>query len=167
VLDILLDQGYQNIQLLATSSNLPHRLVVQWRMMDSPYQESLKRKIHPQIVLRWVTLFDKVDLAWHCKSCARAIKVCCKCSNATYWGIEQSDEISFRHKDKRISDQTRRKLGWKNKDVFLEIKGQSDSDYAKDLEGCRSVSGFGVFINKVSVSIESKMQESVTLSLNW
>jgi hypothetical protein len=45
------------------------------------------------------------------------------------------------------------------------VEGFSDSDYAKDLDSRKSVSGYGVFVNKAPVSVKSKMQESVTLSV--
>ena len=45
------------------------------------------------------------------------------------------------------------------------ITGVSDSDYAKDIETRRSVSGYSVFLNGAPVVMKSKMQDSVTLSV--
>jgi hypothetical protein len=47
----------------------------------------------------------------------------------------------------------------------FEIKGYSDSDYAKDSESRRSVTGYCVFLNNAPVVMKSKMQEAVTLSV--
>jgi len=46
-----------------------------------------------------------------------------------------------------------------------EIVGYSDSDYAKDSETRRSVSGYAVFLNNSPVQWKSKMQECVSLSV--
>ena len=46
-----------------------------------------------------------------------------------------------------------------------EITGYSDSDYAKDTETRKSVSGYSVFLNGSPVHWKSKMQECVTLSV--
>jgi hypothetical protein len=45
------------------------------------------------------------------------------------------------------------------------IKGVSDSDYAKDLDTRRSVSGYSVFLNGAPIAMKSKMQDVVTLSV--
>jgi hypothetical protein len=45
------------------------------------------------------------------------------------------------------------------------VEGFSDSEYAKDLDSRKSVSGYGVFVKKAPVSVKSKMQESVTLTV--
>ena len=47
----------------------------------------------------------------------------------------------------------------------IQIVGKSDSDYAKDLESRRSVSGYCVFVNGAPVGMKSKMQATVTLSV--
>lgn len=55
---------------------------------------------------------------------------------------------------------------WNGKPDFeFEIQGYSDSDYAKDLETRRSISGYAVFMNGAPVSMKSKMQSCVTLSV--
>jgi len=55
---------------------------------------------------------------------------------------------------------------WNGKDdgKFV-IRGVSDSDYAKDLESRRSVTGYSVFLNDSPVAMKSKMQDIVTLSV--
>jgi len=45
------------------------------------------------------------------------------------------------------------------------VKGRSDSDYAKDPEKHRSVSGWAAFLEEAAVSDTSKMQDCVTLSV--
>ena len=50
------------------------------------------------------------------------------------------------------------------KDFKFRIHGVSDSDYAKDRETRRSVSGYSTFLNGCPISMKSKMQECVTLS---
>jgi hypothetical protein len=52
------------------------------------------------------------------------------------------------------------------KDYEFEILGRSDSDYAKDPIGRRSVSGFSVFLEGAPVIEKSKMQSCVTLSVS-
>ena len=56
---------------------------------------------------------------------------------------------------------------WKGKldDTKFEIVGISDSDYAKNLDNRRSVSGYSVFLNGAPVAMKSKMQDIVTLSV--
>ena len=51
-----------------------------------------------------------------------------------------------------------------NRDFEFEISGWSDSDFAKDVETRRSVSGWSVFLEGASISENSKMQDCVTLS---
>ena len=45
------------------------------------------------------------------------------------------------------------------------IAGLSDSDYAKDPERRRSVSGYSTFLNEAAVTMKSRMQGCVTLSV--
>lgn len=52
-----------------------------------------------------------------------------------------------------------------DREGIFKIEGYSDSDYAKDIESRRSVSGYSVFVNGAPVCVKSKMQESVTLSV--
>ena len=52
-----------------------------------------------------------------------------------------------------------------NLEFEFEMSGQSNSDYAKDLMMCRSVSGYATFLNGAVVMAKSKMQQSVTLSV--
>jgi uncharacterized protein YlbG (UPF0298 family) len=47
--------------------------------------------------------------------------------------------------------------------IKLLVEGYSDSDYARDLNSYRSVSEYGVFINKAPVCVKSKRHESVSL----
>ena len=47
----------------------------------------------------------------------------------------------------------------------VNIVGVSDSDYSKDIETRRSVTGYTVFLNGAPVAAKSKMQEAVTLSV--
>ena len=51
-----------------------------------------------------------------------------------------------------------------NPEFELEVSGQSDLDYAKDLMTRRSVSGYATFLNGAVVMTKSKMQHSVRLS---
>ena len=53
----------------------------------------------------------------------------------------------------------------RDKDFQFKIHGMSDSDYAKDPETRRSVSGYATFLNDAPVTMKSKMQECVTLSV--
>jgi len=48
----------------------------------------------------------------------------------------------------------------------LVISGRSDSDYAKDTEKRRSVSGFAVYLEGAPISHKSRMQQSTTLSVS-
>jgi Reverse transcriptase (RNA-dependent DNA polymerase)/Zinc knuckle len=50
-------------------------------------------------------------------------------------------------------------------DNIVEISGVSDSDYSKDMETRRSVTGYSVFLNGAPIAAKSKMQEAVTLSV--
>jgi Reverse transcriptase (RNA-dependent DNA polymerase) len=56
---------------------------------------------------------------------------------------------------------------WKGKtnDNPVHVVGFSDSDYAKDIETRRSVTGYSVFLNGAPVATKSKMQTGVTLSV--
>jgi hypothetical protein len=56
---------------------------------------------------------------------------------------------------------------WKEIDDENEVNiiGVSDSDYSKDIETRRSVTGYIVFLNGAPVAAKSKMQEAVTLSV--
>ena len=47
----------------------------------------------------------------------------------------------------------------------FEILGQSDSDFAKDQTTRKSVSGYVTYLNGAVVTVKSKMQQSVTLSV--
>jgi len=53
----------------------------------------------------------------------------------------------------------------KENDNEVEIEGVSDSDYSKDIETRRSVTGYSVFLNGAPVATKSRMQEAVTLSV--
>jgi hypothetical protein len=50
------------------------------------------------------------------------------------------------------------------KDYKFEISGLSDSDYAKDPDNCRSISGTSVFLCKAPVALRSRQQNMTTLS---
>ena len=52
----------------------------------------------------------------------------------------------------------------KDRDFLFEITGRSDSDFAKDPETRRSVSGWSAFLNGAPYVRKSKMQRFVTLS---
>ena len=52
-----------------------------------------------------------------------------------------------------------------DKDFEFTISGESDSDYAKDPLTRRSVTGYAVFLQGVSISEKSKMQGGATLSV--
>ena len=52
-----------------------------------------------------------------------------------------------------------------SKEFEFEITGSSDSDFAKDPETRRSVSGWSVFLNGAPYTRKSKMQKFVTLSV--
>lgn len=52
-----------------------------------------------------------------------------------------------------------------NRDFEFTISGKSDSDYAKDPDKFRSVSGWIVSLNDAPISVKSRMQQSVTLSV--
>ena len=55
---------------------------------------------------------------------------------------------------------------WDGKPDFeFAVNGRSDSDYAKDIERRRSVSGYSIFLNDAPVSSASRMQGHVTLSV--
>jgi hypothetical protein len=53
----------------------------------------------------------------------------------------------------------------KDRDFEFEISGKSDSDFAKDPETRRSVSGLAAFLNEAPYVRKSKMQKFVTLSV--
>jgi hypothetical protein len=53
----------------------------------------------------------------------------------------------------------------KDKSYKFKIHGYSDSDYAKDPETRRSVSGYATFLNDAPVTANSGMQNCVTLSV--
>ena len=52
------------------------------------------------------------------------------------------------------------------KNILFEISGPSDSDYAKDEEKCRSVTGKVGNFEGVPISANSKMQERTALSVS-
>jgi hypothetical protein len=52
-----------------------------------------------------------------------------------------------------------------NKDFEFEILVRSDSNYAKDPDNQRSMSGFCTFLNCAPVNAKGKMQQLVTLSV--
>jgi hypothetical protein len=52
-----------------------------------------------------------------------------------------------------------------NGDNNFEITGVSDSDYAKDMQTRKSVSGYATLLNGALVKAKSKMQECVILSV--
>jgi hypothetical protein len=52
-----------------------------------------------------------------------------------------------------------------DENYYFEIAGVSDSDYAKDIQTRKSVSGYATFLNGALVTAKSKMQECVTLSV--
>jgi hypothetical protein len=51
-----------------------------------------------------------------------------------------------------------------NADFLFQLKGKSDSDYAKD-ESAKSVSGWATFLCGAPISMKSKMQATTTLSV--
>ena len=51
------------------------------------------------------------------------------------------------------------------KEFKFRIRGRSDSDYAKDPETRRSVTGYAVFLEDAQIAEASRMQKSVTLSV--
>jgi hypothetical protein len=51
-----------------------------------------------------------------------------------------------------------------NRDNNFEITGVSDSDYAKDMQTRKNVSGCATLLNGALVTAKSKIQECVTLS---
>jgi hypothetical protein len=57
------------------------------------------------------------------------------------------------------------KRRYSGNDFEFEIVGRSDSDYAKDPEKRRSVSGFSTFLEGAPMSTKSRMQQCVTLSV--
>ena len=58
------------------------------------------------------------------------------------------------------------KRKWDGKKGFkFEVAGKADSDFAKDPEKRRSVTGFGVFLEGAQVSEAWRMQKSTTLSV--
>jgi hypothetical protein len=52
-----------------------------------------------------------------------------------------------------------------NRDNYFEITGVSDSDYAKDMQTRKNVSGYATLVNGALVTAKSKIQECVTLSV--
>jgi hypothetical protein len=52
-----------------------------------------------------------------------------------------------------------------SKDHEFIISGQSDSNYAKDLQMRKSISGYRVLLEGAPVMFKSSMQKSVTLSV--
>jgi hypothetical protein len=52
-----------------------------------------------------------------------------------------------------------------NGDNYFQITGVSDSDFAKDMQTRKSVSGYATFLNGALVTAKSKMQECVTFSV--
>ena len=50
-----------------------------------------------------------------------------------------------------------------SENYVFEISGVSDSNYAKDSETRKSVSGYTTFLNEALITAKSKMQECVTL----
>jgi hypothetical protein len=52
-----------------------------------------------------------------------------------------------------------------NDNNYFEITGVSDSDYAKDIQTRKSVSGYVTFLNEALVTAKSEMQECVKLSV--
>jgi hypothetical protein len=53
----------------------------------------------------------------------------------------------------------------RDRNYKFKVHGFSDSDYAKDPETRRSVSGYATFLNRAPVTAKSKMQDCVTLSV--
>jgi hypothetical protein len=52
-----------------------------------------------------------------------------------------------------------------NGDYYFEITGVLDSDYGKDIQTRRIISGYATILNGALVTAKSKMQECVTLSV--
>jgi hypothetical protein len=50
-----------------------------------------------------------------------------------------------------------------NEDNYFEITGVLDSDFAKDMQSRKSVSGYAIFLNVALITAMSKMQECVTV----
>ena len=53
-----------------------------------------------------------------------------------------------------------------NKSYKFNIRGRSDSDYAKWVEDRKSVMGYSTYLNDASIFNKSKTQNSVTLSVS-
>jgi len=65
-----------------------------------------------------------------------------------------------------INTQNRKLILKPNKDVTKwEVKGYSDSDFAGDTDGRKSISGYVIYFQQCPISWRSKNQKSVSLSL--
>jgi hypothetical protein len=52
-----------------------------------------------------------------------------------------------------------------NRNYYFEIKGVSDSEYSKDMQIRKSISGYATFLNGALVTAKIRIQECVTLSV--
>jgi len=80
----------------------------------------------------------------------------------------------FEHQQRRLPSKATPNRGlllkpnkkWDGDPEFeFEVTGRADSDYAKDPERRRSVSGYSTFLNGAPVTTKSRMQGCVTLSV--
>jgi len=88
-----------------------------------------------------------------------------KAQRAHVVALDRVMEYCLNTKDRGMVIKPEGNWNSKKDGIRMKVEGYSDSDYAKDLDGRRSVSGYGVFVNKAPVCVKSKMQESVTLSV--
>ena len=87
---------------------------------------------------------------------------CENCQNILKGNVS-SDDVCIYYTKERIQ----KPFGtWDGRDQNFEfqMKGKSDSDYAKDTDSRKSISGTSVFLNEAPVCMRSGQQESTTLS---
>jgi hypothetical protein len=89
----------------------------------------------------------------------------CRAQAAHVTAMKRVMDYCWATKDKGLMIKPDGKWSGKVDETEFEIKGVSDSDYAKDLESRRSVTGYSVFLNSAPVAMKSKMQDIVTLSV--
>jgi hypothetical protein len=111
-----------------------------------------------------------IHLGKYSKSeCLNAIRELSRFGNrpnkAHYKAMIRAMRYCVSTKDKGLMLKPNKRWDPKDKDFEFEITGKSDSDFAKDPETRRSVSGWAAFLNGAPYARKSKMQKFVTLSV--
>jgi hypothetical protein len=112
---------------------------------------------------RWKTTTpDSLDKTQNHERCTRIITIHKRRASSARESNVPGNGLLCTNAQPRNKHCTGRKMGWKSQ---FQMKGRADSDYAKDLETRRSISGVLTFLCGAVNTTRSKMMPIVALSV--